>query len=277
MNIRNARPRDLVNMQHCNLLCLPENYQMKYYLYHGLSWPQLSYVAEDEAGRMVGYVLAKMEEDADDVPHGHITSLAVKRSHRRLGLAQKLMDQAARAMVETFGARYVSLHVRRSNRAALRLYADALGFRVSDVEPRYYADGEDAFAMRRDLSRLAEALRRGARGPPGPREPRDAAGGAPASPGEGESSPAAGDSGADGEEPGPGAGASAAAPQGLPRYAVPTQPPAPGAPVPGPPRRASPARAPLVRSRRPPGRRGRGGSGGTLSARRGRGAALRCL
>ena len=38
---------DLMNMQHCNLLCLPENYQMKYYMYHGLSWPQLSFVAED--------------------------------------------------------------------------------------------------------------------------------------------------------------------------------------------------------------------------------------
>ena len=82
-------------MQHCNLLCLPENYQMKYYFYHALSWPQLSYVAEDERGRVVGYVLAKMyvlyfsmcfhpvpplslshrEEDPDDAPHGHITSL----------------------------------------------------------------------------------------------------------------------------------------------------------------------------------------------------------
>lgn len=31
-----------MNMQHCNLLCLPENYQMKYYFYHGLSWPQVS-------------------------------------------------------------------------------------------------------------------------------------------------------------------------------------------------------------------------------------------
>lgn len=47
-------------MQHCNLLCLPENYQMKYYFYHALTWPQLSYVAEDEEGQVVGYVLAKM-------------------------------------------------------------------------------------------------------------------------------------------------------------------------------------------------------------------------
>ena len=76
------------------------------------------------------------------MPHGHITSLvrrtappprlwwvwklvgatsevplfcpqAVKRSHRRLGLAQKLMDQASRAMIENFNAKYVSLHVRK--------------------------------------------------------------------------------------------------------------------------------------------------------------------
>jgi len=124
---------------------------MKYYFYHGLSWPQLSYVAEDEDGRIVGYVLAKMEEDSEEEPHGHITSLAVKRSFRRLGIAQKLMDQTARAMIESFNAKYVSLHVRVSNRAALNLYMNTLGFQISEVEPRYYADGEDAYAMKRDL------------------------------------------------------------------------------------------------------------------------------
>lgn len=165
MNIRCATPEDLMNMQHCNLLCLPENYQMKYYFYHGLSWPQLSYVAEDENGKIVGYVLAKIdrgssicrEEDPEDsVPHGHITSLAVKRSYRRLGLAQKLMDQASRAMVECFNAKYVSLHVRKSNRAALHLYTNTLKFSISEVEPKYYADGEDAYAMRRDLAEFID-------------------------------------------------------------------------------------------------------------------------
>ncbi|XP_076804798.1 N-alpha-acetyltransferase daf-31-like [Clavelina lepadiformis] len=158
MNIRNAHPADLMNMQHCNLLCLPENYQMKYYFYHGLSWPQLSYVAEDAKGNIVGYVLAKMEEDPDEATHGHITSLAVKRSHRRLGLARKLMDHASRAMVECFKAKYVSLHVRVSNRAALRLYAETLKFEQSEVEPKYYADGEDAYAMKRDLTKLLEEV-----------------------------------------------------------------------------------------------------------------------
>lgn len=79
-------------MQNCNLNNLPENYNMKYYLYHALSWPQLLYVAEDENKKVVGYVMAKMEDEKEtDVSHGHITSISVKGSHRKLGLATKLM------------------------------------------------------------------------------------------------------------------------------------------------------------------------------------------
>eukprot|EP01111_Echinosteliopsis_oligospora_P010571 TRINITY_DN3326_c0_g1_i1.p1 TRINITY_DN3326_c0_g1~~TRINITY_DN3326_c0_g1_i1.p1 ORF type:complete len:269 (+),score=73.02 TRINITY_DN3326_c0_g1_i1:62-868(+) len=152
VSIRRANVDDLMQMQNTNLTCLPENYQMKYYLYHILSWPQLSYVAEDHKGRVVGYVLAKMEEDAEE-PNGHITSLAVLRSYRKMGLATKLMTQSQASMVETFGAVWCSLHVRRGNRAALSLYQDTLQFKVHEVEEKYYADGEDAFAMKKQLGK----------------------------------------------------------------------------------------------------------------------------
>ncbi|KAL3701641.1 hypothetical protein R1sor_019663 [Riccia sorocarpa] len=148
--IRQATVDDLLAMQNCNLLCLPENYQMKYYLYHILSWPQLLYVAEDYNKKIVGYVLAKMEEEST-ICHGHITSLAVLRTHRKLGLATKLMNAAQRAMQEVFGAEYVSLHVRKSNRAAFHLYTETLGYKISDIEAKYYADGEDAFDMQKEL------------------------------------------------------------------------------------------------------------------------------
>jgi len=92
-----------------------------------------------------------MEEDVNVEPHGHITSLAVLRSHRKLGIATKLMTQAQKSMVETFDALYVSLHVRKSNRAALSLYTDTLGFKIHDIEAKYYADDEDAYAMRKEL------------------------------------------------------------------------------------------------------------------------------
>ncbi|KAI7752970.1 hypothetical protein M8C21_026711, partial [Ambrosia artemisiifolia] len=148
--IRKATMDDLLAMQACNLFCLPENYQMKYYLYHILSWPHLLYVAEDYGGKIVGYVLAKMEEETTEC-HGHITSLAVLRTHRKLGLATKLMLAAQNAMEQVFEAEYVSLHVRKSNRAAFNLYTETLGYKIHDMEAKYYADGEDAYDMRKEL------------------------------------------------------------------------------------------------------------------------------
>ncbi|KAJ4329703.1 N-terminal acetyltransferase A complex catalytic subunit ard1 [Ascochyta clinopodiicola] len=104
MDIRVLHPSDIPHVQLANITNLPENYFCKYYLYHAMSWPQLSYVAVDvsrppktpyDPPKIVGYVLAKMEEDpADGIPHGHITSLSVMRTHRRLGLAEKLMRQS---------------------------------------------------------------------------------------------------------------------------------------------------------------------------------------
>jgi N-alpha-acetyltransferase 10/11 len=222
-------------IQTCNITNLPENYFLKYYLYHALTWPQLSFVAVvrpkngyaknkklvagsrrvdglgQEYPKVVGYVLAKMEEEpTDGVAHGHITSLSVMRTHRRLGIAERLMrmsrkfsshffplfflyrcfllanlalvrisialhsissifpvlfhrhvaitilthSDTERAMAESHQAQYVSLHVRVSNTAALHLYRDTLGFEVEKVESKYYADGEDAYAMKRDLRPL---------------------------------------------------------------------------------------------------------------------------
>jgi peptide alpha-N-acetyltransferase len=61
-------------------------------------------------------------------------------------------------MVETFQSQYVSLHVRMSNNAALRLYRDTLGFQNDKIEAKYYADGEDAYSMRLDLSGMRDEL-----------------------------------------------------------------------------------------------------------------------
>ena len=122
---------------------------MKYYFYHLLSWPQLLWVAEDFDGAIVGYCLAKMEEDERNQPrHGHITSLSVLRTHRQRGIATALMRSAQREMADVFTSEYVSLHVRQSNKAAFHLYSVTLAYEVHDVEKGYYADGEDAYDMR---------------------------------------------------------------------------------------------------------------------------------
>jgi len=177
--IRTATIDDLLYMQQCNLMCLPENYQFKYYLYHLLSWPQLLQVAEDESGRIVGYVLAKMEEDPGD-SHGHITSVAVKRTNRKVGLATRLMQSAHSSMDEVFQSPFVSLHVRVTNKPAIHLYEQLLGYYVHDVEEKYYADGENAFDMRKYFKPDAKGKQPGKNSGNNPKEKaKDSASAAP--------------------------------------------------------------------------------------------------
>ncbi len=151
VSIRRATVEDLLKMQQTNLLCLPENYQYKYYIYHYLSWPSLLYVAEDHNGKIVGYVLAKLEDEDSKQGEiqGQITSLSVLRTYRRLGVASKLMNHAINLMQEYYDADFVSLHVRVGNRPALILYHNNLGFDAKGLEKGYYADGEDAYRMRK--------------------------------------------------------------------------------------------------------------------------------
>ena len=77
----------------------------------------------------------------------HVTTIAVRREHRRRGHARALITAALAAYPE---ARRVHLEVRPTNAAALTLY-DSLGFRATGRRPRYYGD-EDALLMTLDLS-----------------------------------------------------------------------------------------------------------------------------
>ena len=51
----------------------------------------------------------------------------------------------------------VGLHVRISNQAATQLYKESMGYEVEEVIKGYYQDGEDAYLMKKPLSRKATA------------------------------------------------------------------------------------------------------------------------
>ena len=59
----------------------------------------------------------------------HLSSLVSRVLRAKLGVEE--------AMATIYHASYVSLHVRKSNRAALGLYRDTLGFTVKDIEKKY--------------------------------------------------------------------------------------------------------------------------------------------
>ena len=58
------------------------------------------------------------------------------------------MKNAHNRMVESFDADHCSLHVRYTNRAAYHLYSQTLKYEIDKIEAGYYADGEDAYAMK---------------------------------------------------------------------------------------------------------------------------------
>ena len=76
----------------------------------------------------------------------HVLTVATLPEFRRRGLARALLAHAI-DFARSRSARTVLLEVRRSNQAALDLYA-AFGFVTARIRPRYYADNdEDAIEM----------------------------------------------------------------------------------------------------------------------------------
>jgi len=109
--------------------------------------------------KIVAYVLGKVETrpaiNYDDPTSrhdrverlGHVTSLAVQKDFRRLGLAKAMMTQLHHHL-QHHGIASCGLHVRTSNLAACRLYQDD-GYQIDEIIKSYYQDGEDAYFMRR--------------------------------------------------------------------------------------------------------------------------------
>jgi len=153
ISIRRIKPDDLMSMQHTNLNCLAENYQLWYWSYHYLVYPATSHVAIGSTGKLLGYVLGKMNDEArrknpPDPLHAHITSVAVISGFRKMGLASKLLNNTHISAKSCYRAEYVNLHVRETNRAGHFLYIKTMGYKKFAEEEKYYADGENAWSLR---------------------------------------------------------------------------------------------------------------------------------
>lgn len=96
----------------------------------------------------VGFILARLA-----VGEGEILTVAVLRSHRRLGLGWQLMDAVLRELHARRADR-LFLEVDETNRPALALYR-RFGFVQVGRRPNYYAApggaASGALVMRRDL------------------------------------------------------------------------------------------------------------------------------
>jgi ribosomal-protein-alanine N-acetyltransferase len=97
-----------------------------------------------DASELVGYLIISRYVDA-----WHVMNIAVAESHRRRGIASRLMERLFEVTARD-GQRGYTLEVRVSNEAAIRLY-EGLGFRARGIRRGYYTDNrEDALIMWKD-------------------------------------------------------------------------------------------------------------------------------
>lgn len=89
----------------------------------------------------------------------HVVTVAVRQTHRRSGIGERLLIAGIETAVEN-GQDVMTLEVRASNEAALRLY-EKYGFEKVGVRRRYYTDNnEDAVMMTTSDIRSREFIER---------------------------------------------------------------------------------------------------------------------
>jgi ribosomal-protein-alanine N-acetyltransferase len=95
-------------------------------------------------GKVIGYY--DLWVCADEA---HLLNVAVAASERRRGYGTAMVEDAVE-VARGRGCRRVFLEVRPGNKAAVKLYEN-FGFKMVARRPHYYANGEDADVMLKDL------------------------------------------------------------------------------------------------------------------------------
>jgi ribosomal-protein-alanine N-acetyltransferase len=151
---RRFKPSDLEGVIRINRDCLPENYTTLFFMNLYKRFPETFIIAET-SGEIVGYIMCRIETGIPSFKilgitrKGHVISIAVLPEHHRKGIGYALVQEAMQAM-KSYKVKECYLEVRTSNSPAIELYRK-LGFEVTRTIRDYYADGEDAFVMARQL------------------------------------------------------------------------------------------------------------------------------
>jgi ribosomal-protein-alanine N-acetyltransferase len=153
--IRPAVREDIKSVIEINMVSLPEHYPDEFFYELYEHYGKAFYVAVDPSGRVVGYIMNRVEWKPGFFKHfivrsGHVVSIAVLKEHRGRSLGFALMAYGIYSMKTDYKCEETYLEVRVSNLPAINLYKK-LGYEVVKVARGYYLDGEDAYVMARPL------------------------------------------------------------------------------------------------------------------------------
>ena len=146
MIIRRMKKRDILSVVALEEACFPDPWMEGQITYELMTNPcSISLVCEEDK-KIVGYLDFMITFDS-----GTINRLAVHPDHRQKGIATALIN----AMVDICQHQkeevdYITLEVRKSNKAAIALYFK-LGWERVVFKKHYYRNGEDAIYMMRSI------------------------------------------------------------------------------------------------------------------------------
>ncbi|KAI9702161.1 MAG: N-alpha-acetyltransferase mak3 [Bogoriella megaspora] len=124
---------------------LSEPYSIYVYRYFLYQWSDLCFMALDEADKLVGVVVCKLEPHRGGPLRGYIAMLATQEAHRGKGIATKLVSMAIEAM-QARDADEIALETEVTNLASNKLY-ERLGFLRTKRLHRYYLNGNTAYRL----------------------------------------------------------------------------------------------------------------------------------
>ena len=121
---------------------LTEQYNPSLFNYFYETFPEGFWVAE-RLHKIVGFIVGgkTISETA------RILMLAISEKHRGIGLGSTLLNNFLKEM-SLQNIKNVELEVRIDNKQALNFYQNH-GFKIEEVVPKFYQNGEDAYLMKK--------------------------------------------------------------------------------------------------------------------------------
>ncbi len=119
---------------------LTERYSDEIFLSIYRRWPEGFILAED-SGKIVGFISGSIE----NLWTARILMLAVEERYRNAGIGSALLDMFEREARKK-NVTNIRLEVRTDNSNAIKFYQKRK-YIISDILPRYYSTGDDAYLM----------------------------------------------------------------------------------------------------------------------------------
>ena len=152
--LRPFQATDILRLNSINLDRFTENFYPNYYNSYIGKWPDLMFLTQHPSGTIGSYMMGKAEGTETNW-HGHVSAVTVAPQYRRMGLASLLMEELERISDVCYSNYFMDLYVRPSNFQAVSMYKN-LGYIVYRRVLGYYSGEEDAYDMRKALSRDAQ-------------------------------------------------------------------------------------------------------------------------